>query len=132
MRRKLMLLAVFTLLFNHSTADTGFKQMTYRELWPMVEVEANMSAYTDSPDEGCIGITSNGNKPEVGIVANDVAPAGSIIEYEEDGQTVTKVVDDKFGGDYGIERIDIFMLTKAEAWKFGRQHKKVKIYLAQN
>ena len=56
-------------------------------------------------------------------VACDGLPLGT--EVVIDGHSY--IVQDRFGGDYGKTKIDIFMNTKAEAFRFGRQTKIVEV-----
>jgi len=53
----------------------------------------------------------------------DGVPFGT--EVEIDGHVY--VVEDRFGGEYS-NRIDIYMDTKSEAFRWGRRYMKVRIY----
>lgn len=90
------------------------------------EIEANISAYTASDDE-CgkgDGITASGTVAKAGrTIAMDGVPFGT--EVEIDGHVY--VVEDRFGGGYS-NRIDIYMDTKSEAFRWGRRYMKVRIY----
>lgn len=86
----------------------------------------NISAYTASSDE-CgknNGITASGVQAVAGrTIAMDGVPFGTEVEIE--GHVY--VVEDRFGGGY-TDRIDVFMDTKAEAFRWGRRWLEVKIY----
>lgn len=87
-----------------------------------------MSAYTADSDE-CgkgDGITASGKRAVAGrTIAMDGVPFGTKVEVE--GRVY--IVEDRFGGGY-TDRIDIFMDTKHEAFKFGRKYLQVKIFEA--
>ena len=93
---------------------------------PYRVIFANVSAYTADSDE-CgknDGITASGVVARANhTVAMDGVPFGTVVEIE--GQTY--IVEDRFGGGY-TDRIDIFMDTKAEAFRWGRRWLDVKIY----
>ena len=93
---------------------------------PYRVVLCNISAYTASSDE-CgknDGITASGVQAVAGrTIAMDGVPFGTEVEIE--GHIY--VVEDRFGGGY-TDRIDIFMDTKAEAFRWGRRWLEVKIY----
>ena len=83
-----------------------------------IVVTLNTSAYapTGSP-------TASGVMPQVGHCACDKIngqwiPFGTRIKTE-DGRTL--VVTDRFGGSYN-NRLDIFMPSEDECWKFGRKN----------
>ena len=83
------------------------------------------TAYTASFDEcgKTDGITASGIKAVQGrTVAADDLPLGTKVII--DGHTYT--VDDRFGGGYK-NRIDIYMDSKADAVRFGRQIKVVQV-----
>ena len=86
----------------------------------------NISAYTAHSDE-CgkgDGITASGVQAVAGrTIAMDGVPFGTKVEI--DGHIYT--VEDRFGGGY-TDRIDIYMETKAEAFRWGRRWLEVKIY----
>ena len=84
------------------------------------------TAYTPAFDEcgKTDGITASGHKATQGVtVASDSLPLGT--EVVIDGHTYT--VQDHFGAGHGVHRMDIFMDTKEDAFKFGRQVKIVEI-----
>lgn len=93
---------------------------------PKKVVIANCSAYTSSPDEcggKSDGITASGKKAVEGrTIAMDDVPLGTRVRI--DGKEY--VVEDRFGGDYE-NRIDIYVNSKEDAMKFGRQYKEVEI-----
>ena len=72
----------------------------------------NCSAYTHSGNP-----TASGVMPQVGMAAADHLPFGSQITLP-DGRILT--VTDRFGGNYR-DRLDIFMESEDECWKFGRR-----------
>ena len=72
----------------------------------------NCSAYTHSGNP-----TASGVMPMVGHCAADHLPFGSRVTLP-DGRTL--VVTDRFGGNY-TNRLDIFMNTESECWKWGRK-----------
>lgn len=72
----------------------------------------NCSAYTHSGNP-----TASGVMPQVGMAAADHLPFGSRITLP-DGRILT--VTDRFGGNYR-DRLDIFMESEDECWKFGRR-----------
>ena len=86
----------------------------------------NISAYTSSSDE-CgkdDGITASGVQAVAGrTIAMDGIPFGTKVEIE--GHIYT--VEDRFGGGY-TDRIDIYMDSKEEAFRWGRRWLEVKIY----
>ena len=88
-----------------------------------IVVTLNASAYyhTGNP-------TASGVMPQVGHCAVDKIngqwiPFGTIIKTE-DGRVLT--VTDRFGGNYN-NRLDVFMDSESECWKFGRQWLKCRI-----
>lgn len=90
------------------------------------EMVANVSAYTSSDDE-CgkgDGVTASGRRATAGrTIAMDGVPFGTKVEIN--GHIYT--VEDRFGGGY-TNRIDIYMNSKKEAFRFGRQRILVKIW----
>ena len=80
----------------------------------------NISAYTYSGNP-----TASGVYPEVGQCAADHLPFGSLVTLP-DGRTLT--VTDRFGGGF-TDKLDIFMETESECWKWGRKWLKCKIEL---
>lgn len=84
------------------------------------------TAYTAAFDEcgKTDGITACGQPAIQGVtVACDGLPFGT--EVVIDGHTY--IVQDRFGGDYGKSKIDIYMYKKEDALKFGRQIKIVEV-----
>lgn len=72
--------------------------------------------------------TASGVMPQVGHCAVDKIngqwiPFGTVI-HTEDGRTL--VVTDRFGGNYN-NKMDIFMATESECWRFGRQFLKCEV-----
>lgn len=80
----------------------------------------NISAYTYSGNP-----TASGVYPEVGQCAADHLPFGSLVTLP-DGRTLT--VTDRFGGGF-TDKLDIFMETESECWKWGRKWLLCKIEL---
>lgn len=83
-----------------------------------VIVTLNVSAYTHSGNP-----TASGVMPKVGHCAADqingvTVPFGSRITLP-DGRVLT--VTDRFGGNYN-NRLDVFMDSENECWKFGRRN----------
>lgn len=84
------------------------------------------TAYTAAFDEcgKTDGITACGQPAIQGVtVACDGLPFGT--EVVIDGHTY--IVQDRFGGNYGKSKIDIYMYKKEDALKFGRQIKIVEV-----
>lgn len=84
------------------------------------------TAYTAAFDEcgKTDGITACGQPAIQGVtVACDGLPFGT--EVVIDGHTY--IVQDRFGGNYGKSKIDIYMYKKEDALKFGRQIKLVEV-----
>ena len=78
----------------------------------------NCSAYCHTGNP-----TASGVMPQVGMAAADHLPFGTRVTLP-DGRTLT--VTDRFGGGYS-NRLDIFLDTEAECWKWGRRWVKCKI-----
>lgn len=72
----------------------------------------NVSAYCHTGNP-----TASGVMPQVGHCAADHLPFGSKVALP-DGRVL--VVTDWFGGNY-TDRLDVFMSSEAECWKFGRR-----------
>ena len=72
----------------------------------------NISAYTYSGNP-----TASGVYPAVGHCAADHLPFGSKVTLP-DGRVL--IVTDRFGGGF-TDRLDIFMETESECWKWGRK-----------
>lgn len=84
------------------------------------------TAYTAAFDEcgKTDGITACGQPAIQGVtVACDGLPFGT--EVVIDGHTY--IIQDRFGGNYGKSKIDIYMYKKEDALKFGRQVKIVEV-----
>ena len=84
------------------------------------------TAYTAAFDEcgKTDGITASGVRAIQGVtVACDGLPFGT--EVVIDGHTY--IIQDRFGGNYGKSKIDIYMYKKEDALKFGRQYHFVEI-----
>jgi 3D (Asp-Asp-Asp) domain-containing protein len=123
---------------NVPIADTGFGQLPPEPVQvaqepqkpdppKYIEVMANISAYTPSVEE-CgkdDGITASGAQATEGrTIAMDDVPFGTKVEI--DGREY--IVEDRFGGRYR-NRVDIFMASRADANRFGRQYKTIKVYV---
>ena len=78
----------------------------------------NVSAYCHTGNR-----TASGVWPQVGMAAADHLPFGAKVTLP-DGRVLT--VTDRFGGGY-TDRLDIFMNSEAECWKFGRQWLRCKV-----
>ena len=78
----------------------------------------NCSAYCHTGNP-----TASGVWPAVGMAAADHLPFGSRV-YLPDGTVV--VIRDRFGGGYS-DRLDLFMATEDESWKFGRKILRCKV-----
>ena len=78
----------------------------------------NVSAYCHTGNR-----TASGVWPQVGMAAADHLPFGSRVTLP-DGRILT--VTDRFGGGY-VDRLDIFMASEDECWKFGRRWLKCRI-----
>lgn len=78
----------------------------------------NVSAYCDTGNR-----TASGVWPQVGMAAADHLPFGSKVTLP-DCRILT--ITDRFGGGYS-DRLDIFLNSEAECWKWGRRWLKCKI-----
>ena len=78
----------------------------------------NCSAYCHSGNP-----TASGVMPKVGMAASDHLPFGSKVTLP-DGRILT--ITDRFGGGYR-DRLDIFMASADECWKFGRRWMRCRI-----
>ena len=78
----------------------------------------NTSAYTHSGNP-----TVSGVWPAVGMAAADHLPFGTQV-FLPDGTVVE--ITDRFGGNYR-DRLDIFMASEDECWRFGRRWLKCRI-----
>ena len=92
-----------------------------------IVVTLQCTAYTHSNNP-----TASGVMPTVGMCAMDkvngvTVPFGSRVTLP-DGRVLT--VTDRFGGGFD-NRLDIFMASEAECWKFGRQFLRCKVEVAE-
>ena len=78
----------------------------------------NVSAYCHTGNP-----TASGVMPAVGMAAADHLPFGAKVTLP-DGRILT--ITDRFGGNF-TDRLDIFMNSEAECWKFGRQWLRCKV-----
>ena len=92
--------------------------MRYLILLAVFYQTLNVSAYCHTGNR-----TASGVWPQVGMAAADHLPFGSKVTLP-DGRILT--ITDRFGGGYR-DRLDIFMASEAECWKFGRQILRCKI-----
>lgn len=86
-------------------------------------VTLNCSAYCHTGNT-----TASGVMPRVGMCAVDMingvtVPFGTKVTLP-DGRLL--IVTDRFGGGYN-NRLDVFMNTESECWKFGRQYLKCRV-----
>ena len=93
----------------------------YSLLAIVVTLSATAYCHTGNP-------TASGVMPQVGHCAVDKidgqwVPFGTRI-HTEDGRTL--VVTDRFGGNYD-NKMDIFMASESECWKFGRRFLRCRI-----
>jgi 3D (Asp-Asp-Asp) domain-containing protein len=68
---------------------------------------------------------ASGKEVYIGAIANNCLKFGTLVEI--DGETYT--VEDRMNRRYNCDNFDIYMESRAEAVKFGRQAKNIKIYL---
>ena len=87
--------------------------MRYLILFAVFWQVLNCSAYCHSGNR-----TASGVWPQVGMAAADHLPFGSRVTLP-DGTVV--VIRDRMGGGYS-DRLDLFMATEDECWKFGRRN----------
>ena len=92
--------------------------MKYLILFAVFWQTLNVSAYCHSGNP-----TASGVWPAEGMAAADHLPFGSKV-YLPDGSVV--VIRDRFGGGYS-DRLDLFLATEDECWKFGRKILRCKI-----
>ena len=78
----------------------------------------NVSAYCHTGNR-----TASGVMPQVGMAAADHLPFGSKVTLP-DGRILT--ITDRFGGNFR-DRLDIFLASEDECWKFGRQWLRCKV-----
>ena len=96
--------------------------MRYLILFAVFWQTLNVSAYCETGNR-----TASGVWPQVGMAAADHLPFGSKVTLP-DGRVLT--ITDRFGGGYD-NRLDIFMASEAECWKFGRQWLCCKVEVAE-
>lgn len=87
----------------------------------LVTLQCTAYCHTGNP-------TASGVMPRVGMCAVDMingvyVPFGTRVTLP-DGRVLT--VADRFGGGYN-NRLDVFMNTESECWKFGRQYLKCRV-----
>lgn len=82
----------------------------------------NCSAYTHSTQP-----TASGVWPREGMAAADHLPFGSRVTLP-DGRVLT--ITDRFGGNF-TNKLDIFMETEEECWKWGRRWLECKIEIPE-
>ena len=82
----------------------------------------NCSAYCHSGNR-----TASGVWPAVGMAAADHLPFGTRVTLP-DGRILT--ITDRFGGGF-TNKLDIFMETEEECWKWGRQYLECKIEIPE-
>ena len=92
--------------------------MRYLILFAVFWQTLNISAYTHSGNP-----TASGVYPQVGMCAADHLPFGTKVTLP-DGKVLT--VTDRFGGGYS-DRLDLFLDTEDECWKWGRRILRCKI-----
>lgn len=92
--------------------------MRYLILLAVFYQTLNVSAYCHTGNP-----TASGVWPAVGMAAADHLPFGSKV-YLPDGSVV--VILDRFGGGYS-DRLDLFLATEDECWKFGRKIMRCKV-----
>ena len=90
------------------------KLITLLVIWQTL----NVSAYCHTGNR-----TASGVWPQIGMAAADHFPFGSKVTLP-DGRILT--ITDRFGGGY-TDRLDIFMASEDECWKFGRRWLKCRI-----
>lgn len=130
---KAVILALLLQFLSIQPVDTGEAQAPqqaarqYRHREPIV-VQATVTAYTASVEE-CgkdDGITASMVAADVGHIAMDSVPFGTLVHIEGVGNFV---VTDRFGGGYGSDRIDIYMASRSSANRFGRQVRNAYIFV---
>ena len=88
-------------------------------LWLVFWQVLNVSAYCETGRP-----TASGKWPTAGFTcAADHLPYGTRVTLP-DGRTW--VVEDRFGGNYS-DRLDLFLPSEAECWKWGRQFLRCKV-----
>jgi len=92
--------------------------MRYLILLAVFYQTLNCSAYCHTGNR-----TASGVWPQVGMAAADHLPFGAKVTLP-DGRILT--VTDRFGGNYR-DKLDIFMASEDECWKFGRQWLRCKV-----
>lgn len=94
----------------------GKKLLLFFVFWQTL----NISAYCHTGNP-----TASGVMPQVGMCAADHLPFGARVTLP-DGRTL--VVTDRFGGSY-TDRLDIFLDSESECWKWGRQYLKCEVII---
>ena len=92
--------------------------MRYLILLAVFYQTLNVSAYCHTGNR-----TASGVWPQVGMAAADHLPFGSKVTLP-DGRVLT--ITDRFGGGYR-DRLDIFLGSEDECWKFGRRWMRCRI-----
>jgi len=92
--------------------------MRYLILLAVFYQTLNVSAYCHTGNR-----TASGVWPQVGMAAADHLPFGTRVTLP-DGRILT--ITDRFGVGY-TDRLDIFMNSEAECWRFGRRLLRCKI-----
>lgn len=92
--------------------------MRYLILFAVFYQLLNCSAYCHTGNP-----TASGVMPAVGMAAADHLPFGTKVTLP-DGRILT--ITDRFGGGF-TDKLDIFMNSEQECWKFGRQFLKCKV-----
>jgi len=105
-----------------STED--FEQrMKAVELQKSYTILAEVTAYNENDGETYGTTMANGQTVYYGCLANDKLPFGTKVII--DGETF--VVADRFGGGHPIEKFDMYLPSRGDCDRFGRQWKTVKV-----
>lgn len=86
-------------------------------------IEAEVTFYNENDEHTPGTVMANGHKVHYGAVANDQLKLGTVVKI--DGETF--VVSDRFGAGHPVERFDVYMPSRGDCDRFGRQKKTVKI-----
>ncbi|MDT8900958.1 3D domain-containing protein [Anaeroselena agilis] len=123
--RLALLSIIITLWLTQPLAEgIGYIEEVETPPSPVATYVATVTAYTSSIEE-CgkdDGITASGLPAEDGMVACDDLPFGTRVVIE--GRHY--VVADRFGGGYQ-RRFDIWMPSRADAYRFGRKQVEVQV-----
>lgn len=134
-------IVLISILINQNTLNTAEQTIIFKDIVNLVpisetkqdcyiEVFANVSAYSPTIEE-CgkdDGITASGEPAVEGrTIAMDNVPFGTKVEINGD----IYIVEDRFGGDYR-NRVDIYMSSRHNAERFGRQYMLIKIYVQED